>query len=197
MHWDASGSTTVSAASSTSNWWAEEIQCEGEAWEYCNKQGCIHSRVSFALLLQIKICTTSKPVSRKMTHPGHLKEFLQLGKRCNFSSVLLIFSCSSASSNLSFFLHTFLPAAMVKNFSSQLFHSSWQEQVLLQVALSGCLGSAQRPVHTEPHEFHRESFHGLLSWNCNTWTMDISTLQQHHGLHVLSKIYDRCQSGGF
>lgn len=52
-----------------------------------------------------------------MTHPRHLKEFLQLGKRCNFLSVpLLIFSCSSASPNLYFFLKAFLPAAMVKLF---------------------------------------------------------------------------------
>lgn len=84
MHRDASESTTVSATSSTSNWRAEEIQDEGEAWEHCNKQGCIHSAVSFALLLQTKTCTKSKPVSRKITHPEHLKEFLQLGKKMQF-----------------------------------------------------------------------------------------------------------------
>lgn len=116
MHWGASESTAASA-SSTSNWWAEEIQYEGEAWEHCNKQGCIHSGVSFALLLQIKTCTRSKPVSRKMTHPGHLKEFLQLGKKMQFlvSSSFEFFLLLSLIQPL-FFLHAFLLAAMLKAF---------------------------------------------------------------------------------
>lgn len=115
MHWDASESTTVSATSSTSNWWAEEIQCEGEAWEHCNKQSCSHSAVSFALLLQTKTCTKSKPVSRKMTHPRHLKEFLQLGKKMQFlvSSSFDFLLLLSLIQPL-FFLHAFLPAATLK-----------------------------------------------------------------------------------
>lgn len=118
MHWDASESTTISATS-TSNWRAEEIQYEGEVWEHCNKQGCIHSGVSFALLLQIKTCTKSKPVSRKMTHPGHLKEFLQLGKKMQFLvSSSFDFRLLLSLMQPLFFLHALLPAATLKTFPS-------------------------------------------------------------------------------
>lgn len=77
------------------------------------------STLLFPLLYSFrqKTCTKSKPVSRKMTHPGHLKEFLQLGKKMQFlvSSSFDFLLLLSLIQPL-FFLHAFLPAATLKTF---------------------------------------------------------------------------------
>lgn len=117
-----------------------------------------------------------------------------MGKRCNFFSVpLLIFSCFSASSNLYFFCIHFFQLPCQRLFLPALPHQLMPGTAVGHSGfhrLLGSLSTAQTPVHTALHKFHRLPFYGFLACNGNTWTMDISS-PQSRGLHILSKIHDR------
>lgn len=155
-----------------------------------NKAAC----VSFASLLQIKTCTKSKSVSRKMTHPGHLREFLQLGKDAISCQFLFWFLLASQPHPTFIFSAYISSSCHVKNFSSS--SSTAAERTGPTVGCSfrvSWLGSKTCPHWTPWISQRNIPWPPSLEWqHLNNGHFNSAASGPAH-----IKMYDRCQCEGF